>query len=80
MEVVALGVRNAEPGRQQGTDRGLAGPGHTHDHDDVGGTHLYLAVLIDIRRHAQTATLTGAPAPFGPRAARDGRATSSDAT
>ena len=38
VEVVALGVRNAEPGREQGTDRGLPGACDAHDHDDVGGT------------------------------------------
>jgi hypothetical protein len=49
MEVVALGVRNAEFGCEQGTDRGLAGPCYAHHHDDVGGAHWWcLAVSVDV--------------------------------
>ncbi|BFO20157.1 hypothetical protein SHKM778_65450 [Streptomyces sp. KM77-8] len=36
VEVVALGVRDAEPGREQGTDGGLARARDAHDHDDMG--------------------------------------------
>ncbi|MEQ4608762.1 hypothetical protein ABMX48_19570 [Streptomyces cavourensis] len=51
MEVVALGVRNAEFGGEQGTDRGLAGSCYAHHHDDVGvlmGVPRCLAVVFDI--------------------------------
>ena len=47
MEVVAIGVRNAEPGREQGTDGGLPGARYAHDHDDMGGTHRCLTVSVD---------------------------------
>ncbi|GAA2884559.1 hypothetical protein GCM10010524_16390 [Streptomyces mexicanus] len=58
MEVVSLGVRDAEPVREQGTDRGLARAGDAHHHDDVGGAHHCLAVFLDMgRRHSASASL-----------------------
>ncbi|GEK02455.1 hypothetical protein TNCT1_47310 [Streptomyces sp. 1-11] len=57
MEVVALGVRDAQPGGEQRTDRGLARPGDAHHDDDLGGAHDCLAVFLDIRRHIGVATL-----------------------
>ncbi|GGW19370.1 hypothetical protein GCM10018980_66510 [Streptomyces capoamus] len=57
MEVVALGVRDAQPRGEQGTDRGLARPRNAHHDDDLGGSHDCLAVFLDIRRHCGVATL-----------------------
>jgi len=62
MEVVALGVGHAEPGREEGTDGGLPGARDAHHHDDMGGAcllHPALAVFFDmdstwtrqVRRH-----------------------------
>ncbi|GAA2934694.1 hypothetical protein GCM10020221_33080 [Streptomyces thioluteus] len=39
VEVVALGVGDAEGVRDQGPDRGLARARDAHHHDDVGGCH-----------------------------------------
>ncbi|UYM26387.1 hypothetical protein OIM90_26725 [Streptomyces sp. AD16] len=51
MEVVALGVGDAEPFGEQGADRGLAGSCDAHDHDDVGVfIAASLAVFFDIVR------------------------------
>ncbi|WP_249374445.1 hypothetical protein [Streptomyces avermitilis] len=51
MEVVTLGVGNAEPGGEQRTDRGLARPRDAHHHDYVGVctcSITALAVFVDI--------------------------------
>ncbi len=45
-KVVALGVGNAEPGREQGADGGLTGARYAHDHDDMGVCSRCIALSL----------------------------------